>query len=49
MSSLVIGQRLNLTFAADCIDPLLWEQLQVAVRKYLDIAAGAVEQPSAGV
>lgn len=37
MSSMVIGQRLNLTFAADSIDSLLWEQLQAAVRKYLDM------------
>lgn len=38
MEALVLGQRLNIGFAADDLDPAFWEQLHVAVRARLDAA-----------
>lgn len=39
--ALVMGQELNVGFAADGLDPVFWERLQAAVRTHLDAAAGA--------
>ena len=36
--ALVLGQRLNVGFAADKLEPAFWAQLQLAVRKHLDAA-----------
>ena len=41
MEALVLGQELNVGFAADSVDPIFWNKLQVAVRKWLDWAANA--------
>ena len=40
MEGLVMGQRLNLGFAADGLAPEFWERLHAAVRRHLDAAAG---------
>jgi hypothetical protein len=36
MEALVMGQRLNLGFAADGLEPSFWERLQAAVRRQVD-------------
>lgn len=41
MEALVLNQRLNLGFAADCVDPGFWTQLVAAVRRHLDDASRA--------
>ena len=41
MEALVLGQRLNLGFAAAGVDPAFWEQLQPAVRRHLHAAIGS--------
>jgi hypothetical protein len=46
--ALVIGQRLNISFVADCLDPAFWEQLQVAVRQRLDAAISTSEPSLSG-
>jgi hypothetical protein len=38
MEALVLGQRLNLGFAASQLEPLFWDKLQAAVRRQLDAA-----------
>jgi hypothetical protein len=43
MEALVMGQRLNIGFSADALEPAFWERLQAAVRRRLDTAAGAGE------
>jgi hypothetical protein len=48
MEALVLGQRLNIGFAADDLDPAFWEQLQVAVRGHLVAAFGGAGAASAG-
>ena len=40
MEGLVMGQRLNMGFVADGLEPAFWERLHVAVRRRLDAAAG---------
>jgi hypothetical protein len=47
MEALVLGQRLNLGFAADDLDPAFWARLQVAVRGQLVSACGAADAASA--
>jgi hypothetical protein len=47
MEALVLGQRLNVGFAADDLDPRFWEQLHVAVRKHLDAAVSVGDAISA--
>ena len=40
MEALVLGQRLNVGFLADDLDPAFWEQLHGAVRNQLEAAIG---------
>jgi hypothetical protein len=40
VEALVIGQRLNIGFDADDLEPAFWEQLQRAVARYLRTAIG---------
>jgi Condensation domain len=41
MEGLVLGQRLNIGFSANDLNPTLWDQLHVAVRRHLDAAVSA--------
>ena len=43
MESLVMGQRLNIGFVGDSLEPVFWERLQIAVRTRLDAAISAAE------
>jgi hypothetical protein len=45
MEALVLGQRLNVGFAADDLEPAFWDQLHLAVRARLD---GAIRGSSRG-
>ena len=49
MECLILGQRLNVGFAADDLDPAFWERLYVAVRQQLDSAMGTAKSSGAGV
>ncbi len=40
MEALVLGQRLNIGFAADQLDPTFWDGLHASVRSHLDAMAG---------
>jgi len=40
VEGLVMGQRLNVGFAADGVAPAFWERLHVAVRQHLNAASG---------
>lgn len=42
MEALILGQQLNVGFAANGLVPGFWDQLQGTVRKHLDIAAGPI-------
>jgi hypothetical protein len=44
LETLVLGQRLNVGFSADGLDPQFWEQLQAAVRKQIDVSALGAER-----
>lgn len=46
IEALVLGQRLNIGFAADSLDPAFWERLQIAVRGHLEAAGNATETAS---
>lgn len=46
IEALVMGQQLNIGFAADGLDPAFWDQLELAVRRRLDAAASAGENSS---
>jgi len=47
MEALVLGQRLNIGFAGDDLDPRFWEQLHATVRRRLDAAVSAGQAASA--
>jgi len=47
MEALILGQRMNVGFAADDLDPAFWEQLQIAVRKHLAAAMSSAKTTSA--
>ncbi len=39
MEALVMGQRLNVGFSGDGLEPVFWDRLKSAVRRHLDMAA----------
>jgi len=46
IEALVLGQRLNIGFAADSLEPAFWDRLQMAVRRRLEAASAAIETAS---
>jgi hypothetical protein len=46
--TLVVGAELNVGFAANRLEPVLWERLQIAVRSHLQAATGTNSNPVAG-